>query len=159
MRADASRSTCSAVHAQRLGAEDGLLIARSPHHRRRVLPATGANIPLGLYQHDFSLHPEHRDSASVGTQMGRPCRLLRRAGVGLARWKGERVYESTEDDLRLTATHDGHVWLHIELWHERDASDGAERRGWTVETWLRLDPGEELSHASRGIRAVVGVDS
>ena len=40
-------------------------------------------------------------------------------------WKGQRVYESTEDDLRLTATHDGHVWLHIELWHERDASDGA----------------------------------
>jgi hypothetical protein len=70
-------------------------------------------------------------------------------------WKGERVYESTEDDLRLTATHDGH----IELWHERDASDGAERRGWTVETWLRLNPGEELGHASRGIRAVVGVDS
>jgi Family of unknown function (DUF6228) len=74
-------------------------------------------------------------------------------------WKGERVYESTEDDRRLTATHDGHLWLHIELCHERDASDGAERRGWTVETWLRLDPGEELSHASRGIRAVVGVDS
>jgi len=74
-------------------------------------------------------------------------------------WNGERVYQSTEEDLRLTATHDGHVWLHIEFWHERDASDGAERRGWTVETWLRLDPGEELSHASRGIRAVVGVDS
>src|SRR5271163_3173034 len=69
MRADASRSTCSALHAQRLGAEDGLLIARSPHHRRRVMPATGANIPLGLYQHDFSLHPEHR--ADAGPAIGR----------------------------------------------------------------------------------------
>jgi hypothetical protein len=69
-------------------------------------------------------------------------------------WSAERIYESTENDLRLTATHDGHVWLHIELRHERDALP-QRPRGWSAQTWLRLDPGEQLSDASRGIRAVV----
>jgi len=64
-------------------------------------------------------------------------------------WQGERTYESIEHDLRITATHDGHVRLKIRPCR----STGPD--GWTVEATLRLDAGEQLSQAARDIAALV----
>jgi hypothetical protein len=64
-------------------------------------------------------------------------------------WHGERTYESIEHDLRIVATHDGHVRLKIRLWQSTDPD------GWTVDTTLRLDPGEQLSELSRDISDLV----
>ncbi len=46
-------------------------------------------------------------------------------------WKGERVFESIEGDLRIQATHDGHVNLRVTLW-ESTVPDG-----WRVEAGVR----------------------
>jgi hypothetical protein len=35
-------------------------------------------------------------------------------------WRGERTYESIEHDLRIVATHDGHVRLKVRLWQSTD---------------------------------------
>ena len=63
--------------------------------------------------------------------------------TGLARdwrgWEGERTYESLEHQLRIVATHDGHVHLKVRLWQSTDPN------GWSVETRLTLEPGEELA--------------
>lgn len=57
-------------------------------------------------------------------------------------WQGERVFESIEGDLRIQATHDGHVILRVILW-ESTVPDG-----WKVEAGVRLDAGEALSNAA-----------
>ncbi len=54
-------------------------------------------------------------------------------------WQGERVYESLEHDLRFIAEHDGHVRLRVRLRQSTDPN------GWSVDTRLTLDPGEELA--------------
>ena len=64
-------------------------------------------------------------------------------------WSGERTYESIEHDLRIVATHDGHVRLRVRLWQSADPD------GWKLETALRLDAGEQLSRAAQDISAVV----
>lgn len=64
-------------------------------------------------------------------------------------WTGERVYESIEHDLRIVATHDGHVRLRVRLWQSDDPD------GWTLETVVVLDAGEQLSQAARDIASVV----
>jgi Family of unknown function (DUF6228) len=64
-------------------------------------------------------------------------------------WQGERIYESIEHDLRIVATHDGHVRLKIRLWQSTDPD------GWIAETTLRLEAGEQLSQAARDIAAMV----
>lgn len=64
-------------------------------------------------------------------------------------WKGERIYESIEHDLRIVATHDGHVRLRVQLWQSTDPE------GWKVETRLSIEAGEQLSQAARDISAVV----
>lgn len=51
-------------------------------------------------------------------------------------WSGSRSYESIEGDLRLDATHDGHVNLRVLLW------ESTVPGGWRVEGELRLDAGE-----------------
>jgi len=64
-------------------------------------------------------------------------------------WSGERTYESIEHDLRIVATHDGHVLLRVRLWQSTDPD------GWKLETALRLDAGEQLSKAAQDISAVI----
>lgn len=64
-------------------------------------------------------------------------------------WPGERTYESIEHDLRIVATHDGHVRLKVRLWQSTDPD------GWTVEAALSLEPGEQLSQAARDIAELV----
>jgi hypothetical protein len=64
-------------------------------------------------------------------------------------WEGERVYESMEHDLRFVAEHDGHARLRIRLWQSSDPN------GWTVETRLTLDPGEELTRLAEDMTTFV----
>ena len=74
--------------------------------------------------------------------------------VGLADdwrgWEGERVYESLEHDLRFIAEHDGRVRLKVRLWQSSDPN------GWSVETRLTLEPGEELARVAEDLTRFVG---
>jgi Family of unknown function (DUF6228) len=62
-------------------------------------------------------------------------------------WQEERTYESLDHDLRLTATHDGHVDLTAQLRKEPDE--------WSVTTAFRLDPGEEMTRAAEDVAALL----
>ncbi len=64
-------------------------------------------------------------------------------------WNGSRCYESIEGDLRIQATHDGHVNLRVLL------REPAVPTGWCVEAELRLDAGEALNAAAADIAHLV----
>ncbi|WP_228941626.1 DUF6228 family protein [Nocardioides sp. Leaf374] len=64
-------------------------------------------------------------------------------------WNGSRYYESIEGDLRIQATHDGHVNLRVLL------RESAVSTGWCVEAELRLDAGEALNAAAADIAHLV----
>lgn len=59
-------------------------------------------------------------------------------------WPGERTYESLEHDLRLTATHDGHVRLAVQL--RPNLPDE-----WSASGVFRVDPGEEMTRAAENL--------
>lgn len=62
-------------------------------------------------------------------------------------WRGERRYESLEGDLTLTAGHDGHVQLAVEL---------REHIGWRVQADFTLEPGEQMTNSARELRELLG---
>jgi hypothetical protein len=62
-------------------------------------------------------------------------------------WPGERTYESIEHELRLTATHNGHVRLAVQLCQ----SSLPDRYGWSASGVFRLDPGEEMTRAAENL--------
>jgi hypothetical protein len=64
-------------------------------------------------------------------------------------WEGERIYESLEHDLRFVAVHDGHIRLKVPLWQSSDPN------GWSVETRLILEPGEELARVAEDLARFV----
>ncbi|WP_155848469.1 DUF6228 family protein [Arthrobacter sp. 35W] len=64
-------------------------------------------------------------------------------------WSNTKTYESLEDDLRLTAKHDGHVRFSIEL------LQASERQGWSLTGELVIDPGEELTNAAQAIESML----
>ncbi len=64
-------------------------------------------------------------------------------------WQGERAYESLERELRLTATHDGHVRLAVQL-RQSTVADG-----WLAAAVLRLDPGEEMTRVAADVTALL----
>ena len=64
-------------------------------------------------------------------------------------WQGKRTYESLEHDLRLTATHDGHVRLVVQL-RETSVPDG-----WSATGTVQLDPGEEMTRAALDVAALL----
>lgn len=64
-------------------------------------------------------------------------------------WQGDRTYESLERDLRLTATHDGHVRLEVQL-RQTSAPDG-----WSATGTVHLDPGEEMTRAAQDVAALL----
>ncbi|GAA1096793.1 hypothetical protein GCM10009668_11950 [Nocardioides dubius] len=64
-------------------------------------------------------------------------------------WSGQRVFESIEGDLRILATHDGHVNLQVRLW------ETTEPHGWRVESEIRVDAGEALSRAANEVAALI----
>ena len=65
-------------------------------------------------------------------------------------WDGERVYESLEHNLRLVATHDGHVQLAVQLWQEP-----RWQAGWSAAAIFMLDPGEEMTRAAEDVAALL----
>ena len=69
--------------------------------------------------------------------------------AGWRGWRGERTYESLEHDLRLAATHDGHIRLAVRM------SRTSEPDGWTAGAVLRLDPGEEMTQAASDVAALL----
>lgn len=69
--------------------------------------------------------------------------------AGWRGWRGERTYESLEHDLRLAATHDGHIRLAVRM------SRTSEPDGWTASAVLRLDPGEEMTQAAGDVAALL----
>jgi hypothetical protein len=58
-------------------------------------------------------------------------------------------YESLERELRVTATHDGHVRLAVQL-RQSTVPDG-----WLAAAVLRLDPGEEMTRAAADVTALL----
>lgn len=64
-------------------------------------------------------------------------------------WQGERVFESVEGDLRIQASHDGHVNLRVLLW------ESTSPEGWKVQAEVRLDAGEALSSAATDMALLV----
>ena len=73
--------------------------------------------------------------------------------IGLAAdwrgWQGERTYESSEHDLRLTAVHDGHVRLLVQL----QETSGLDE--WSATGVVRLDPGDEMTRAAEDVAALL----
>jgi hypothetical protein len=63
-------------------------------------------------------------------------------------WPGEKASESLERDLRLTATHDGHVRLGVQM----SRTGGPD--GWSASVVLRLDPGE-MARATGDVAALL----
>jgi len=57
-------------------------------------------------------------------------------------WAGERAYESLEHDLRLTAIHNGHIRIAVQL------CQSSLPDGWSASAVLVIDPGEELTRAA-----------
>jgi hypothetical protein len=64
-------------------------------------------------------------------------------------WQGERTYESLEHDLRLTAIHDGHVRLLVQL------PETAGLDEWSATGVVQLDPGEEMTRAAEDVAALL----
>lgn len=62
-------------------------------------------------------------------------------------WKEPLLYESLEGDLRINATHDGHVRL------ELDISQTSVPGGWRMSGELVLDSGDELSNSAKQIES------
>lgn len=59
-------------------------------------------------------------------------------------WNGERAWSSLEGELGLAARHDGHVRIRVSL---QDSTHST----WTATAELKLDAGEQLAEASRGL--------
>lgn len=67
-------------------------------------------------------------------------------------WKGSRVYESLEHDLRIEGTHDGrHVRLAITLWQS------SQPDGWRTSAVITVDPGEQLSRVAEEVRSLLSM--
>ncbi len=64
-------------------------------------------------------------------------------------WQGERTYESLEHDLRLTAIHDGHIRLLVQL------KETAGLDEWSATGVVQLDPGEEMTRAAEDVAALL----
>jgi hypothetical protein len=79
--------------------------------------------------------------------------FFRELASGWRGWRGERVYESLEHDLLLTAVHDGHIRLTVQL---RPAS---EPERWSASAVLQIDPGEEMTNAASSVAQLVATAS
>jgi hypothetical protein len=63
-------------------------------------------------------------------------------------WPGEQTYESWAQQLRLTATHDGHVRLAVQLCQTDWVGDRDE---WSAFGVFRVDPGEDMTRAAENL--------
>lgn len=60
-------------------------------------------------------------------------------------WPGERTYESLEHELRLAATHDGHVRIAVQM--RQSSLPG----GWSASGQFSVDPGEDMTRAAESV--------
>jgi hypothetical protein len=95
------------------------------------------------------LDPSMRVSAQYQTGFDELVGFFRGLASDWRGWQGEREYESLEHDLRLTATHDGHVRLAVRL------CQSTVPDGWSVAAVIRLDPGEEMTRAAEEVAALL----
>ena len=72
-----------------------------------------------------------------------------RAGAGWLVGRASGTYESVEHELRLTATHDGHVRMAVQLHQASLPKDG---RPLLSSGWI---PGEEMTWAAEDVAALV----
>lgn len=66
-------------------------------------------------------------------------------------WDGERTWRSPDDDLRITARHDGHVHLTWSVSHVV-----AREVVWTFTTTTHHDAGEDVRHLADDLDALLG---
>jgi hypothetical protein len=90
-----------------------------------------------------------RVSAHYATGFDELVEFFHRLAADWRGWQGERAYESLERELRLTATHDGHVRLAVQL-RQSTLPDG-----WLAAAVLRLDPGEEMTRVAADVTALL----
>lgn len=95
------------------------------------------------------LNASLRVSAHYATAFDELARFLTELAADWRGWRGERTYESLEHDLQLTATHDGHIQLAVQL-QETSAPDG-----WSAAGTVQLDPGEEMTRAALDVAALL----
>lgn len=65
-------------------------------------------------------------------------------------WSGDRTWRSLEDELRVHATHDGHVHLRWEI-ESRPAGD----HGWTFSTTTHHAAGEDMRRLADAFHALL----
>ena len=90
-----------------------------------------------------------RVSAHYATGFDELAGFFRELAADWCGWQGERAYESLERELRLTATHDGHVRLAVFL----RQSSVPDR--WSAAAVIRLDPGEEMTRVAGDVAALL----
>lgn len=86
-----------------------------------------------------------RVSSHYATGFDELVRFVRGLAADWRGWQGERTYESLEHELRLTASHDGHVRIVARL-HQSSLPGG-----WSASGEFRVDPGEELTIAAESV--------
>ena len=65
-------------------------------------------------------------------------------------WRGERVYESLEGELRLIATYDRHVQITATL------RQSTVENGWSATGTFTVEPGEQMSAIASDVQALLG---
>jgi Family of unknown function (DUF6228) len=90
-----------------------------------------------------------RVSAHYATGFDELAGFFRELAADWRGWQGERAYESLEHELRLTATHDGHVRLAV-LLRQSSVPDG-----WSAAAVIQLDPGEEMTRVAADVAALL----
>jgi len=90
-----------------------------------------------------------RVSAHYATSFDELVNFFNRLAADWRGWQGERAYESLEHELRLTAIHNGHVLLVVQL-RQSSLPDG-----WSAAAVIQLDPGEELTQAANDVAALL----
>ena len=98
--------------------------------------------------------PPERVHDRVAAVLGVSVQRLRAVLEEQHEWRGRealgsRDYESIERDLRIQATHDGHIRLRVRLW------ESTEPDGWRVEASVHLDAGEALSAFTSDLAGLV----
>jgi hypothetical protein len=96
------------------------------------------------------LEASSRVSAHYASEFDDLVAFFRQLAADWRGWGGERIYESLEHDLRLTATHDGHVRLAVQLWQEPRWLPG-----WSAAAVITLEPGEEMTRVAEDVAALL----
>lgn len=90
-----------------------------------------------------------RVSAHYATSFDELVGFFNRLAADWRGWQGERAYESLEHELRLTAIHDGHVRMVVQL------RQSSPPDGWSAAAVIQLDPGEELTQVANDVAALL----